>query len=902
MVRERVAASAIAALVICVSMGALGGCTATSLGTGTAAVTASTALSDARQFTREWYETSEALSPKPAVTKRTQTILADPGGIDHLGTANVVVLSSNVESIASVDSTADGVTRLRSQGAEVELTLQGAANANGVIVDGHLVYANAAPGGGHRIVRAAADRIEDFVTVDAQGPKELVYKIALKSGIAGLRVVADTVELLDQGGAPRLRMRRPLIVDSFHKQVAGTVAIAGCTVDQDPRGPWDRAVTPPGSSSCDIHVSWPSSVSFPILVDPDWSSTGNMILPRLDHTLTALDDGRILATGGSNDSMGPPFFETELFDPSTRTWAMTGLLNVARTGHQAVRQLDGKVMAIAGMGPSLVAIASVEIYDPTSGTWTTTGSLSTPRRLFAAAFTISGNNPVVVVAGGYNDSVTPAQFLSSAEVFTGGGSTWSSAGTMSTGRASLAMSRLSDSRLLATGGTDGTIDFASTEAYTPGGSWASAGNMGTARQRHTQASLSNDTAVIAGGYTSGASVPTQTTEVYRTSTNTWQSGPTMSSPRVFHTATPLGGLLLLGGGEGDVGQLLSSVDRYDSSTNTITADSPLTRGRAKHATTDTWGGAWLVLAAGGEDLTGGPAINTTDAHSRNVVSAGQTAPPIDIGWTNTNLKGNLSSASTVSAFVKNTGTISRTVNVTLRGFGLDHREATRAIATYNIPASTTQNFSFLVGDIPMQSIGIETELQLEADWVGGGGITARVVTPPLFVKFASGYGTATFTGWEGDDDQVPTNPAWTSFSQVLDSIRSSALSVFTATGRYWNGHKFINYTSSGTKRPSYLFRGPRKKKFDELRGLPGNQPPENNPPPNSFQICTTWKAQYLDGGYGESYFNTNAPVDIPARYARFLVAGSNPGDPIIYDSYLYAGGCTGYMNMPDGNY
>jgi len=78
--------------------------------------------------------------------------------------------------------------------------------------------------------------------------------------------------------------------------------------------------------------------------------------------------------------VGSLWFETskttELYDPGTGTWALTGPLNVGRVYHAQVLLPEGNVLVMGGYDhPSNATYNSVEMYRPDTGTWSFVASL-----------------------------------------------------------------------------------------------------------------------------------------------------------------------------------------------------------------------------------------------------------------------------------------------------------------------------------------------------------------------------------------------------------------------------------------------------------------------------------------------------------------------------------------------
>ena len=140
--------------------------------------------------------------------------------------------------------------------------------------DGSIVYPRAYAGG-DVIERTTADGVEDSISFPSPpAVPQVDYDVTLGTGVAGLRLVENTLEFVDASGNPRLRVSRPTIVGADGQSADPALSVDGCAVDADPTVPWNRPVVPPGATACVLHVNWSAAaVLYPALLDPSWTST-----------------------------------------------------------------------------------------------------------------------------------------------------------------------------------------------------------------------------------------------------------------------------------------------------------------------------------------------------------------------------------------------------------------------------------------------------------------------------------------------------------------------------------------------------------------------------------------------------------------------------------------------------
>ncbi len=93
-----------------------------------------------------------------------------------------------------------------------------------------------------------------------------------------------------------------------------------------------------------------------------WSETGSLAGPRAGHTATLVADGRVLVVGGGRGfDADTEVAEAELWDPQTGTWTTLPGPHAPRIGHTATLLQDGRVL-VAGGRHDGVALATAELW------------------------------------------------------------------------------------------------------------------------------------------------------------------------------------------------------------------------------------------------------------------------------------------------------------------------------------------------------------------------------------------------------------------------------------------------------------------------------------------------------------------------------------------------------------
>lgn len=429
---------------------------------------------------------------------------------------NNLVASPKLKTSVLLASRADGAFRVTDEQSRlsVDVSLRGATNSIREDVDGYSVYRSAYAHGAHVMHRTSVQGTEDYVFFPDEVPAtpELRYDIALSDDVAGLRLVSNTLELLDKTGTPRLRMNPPYAVDGDGQKVGVHVAIEGCVYDSSGVMPWGRPTIDPGARQCTVHLTWDGSAKAPLVVDPAWIYTANEITPRLNMSATVVGN-KVVVAGGD----------------------------------------------IGGDAGSVTVFDTVEYYDVDTMTWAVGPNMPSPRTDHAAALLQVNNNPYLYVMGGRTSNTTITDEVVKLDL---NGGTWLTGLKMPSGVAKPTSTLLADGRVLLAGGLTGTPSSPTNIAmvYDPANTNWSQSNFGEARVGHTATLVQDQYVLIAGGRSTGGLA--SFIELFETVGSTWvKLNNSLAQKRVRHTATRLkDNRVMFVGGEADGDMPIASVE------------------------------------------------------------------------------------------------------------------------------------------------------------------------------------------------------------------------------------------------------------------------------------------------------------------------------------------------------
>lgn len=291
-----------------------------------------------------------------------------------------------------------------------------------------------------------------------------------------------------------------------------------------------------------------------------WRQVSTALAPlatgRAGHTVTKLQDGRVLVCGGADVNLAV-LGSGELYDPATDSWTPTGAMGSVRAGHSASLLADGRVLVVGGttdisdaLAGATNALKTTEFFDPTTGNWSAGPNVNRAHVAHIAATLASGD--VLIGGGGSYTTLFGLRIPAidnHAQTFVFATGTWTSEVSMKADRAGASAVLLNDGRVLVAGGIGGSLTspnhLASSETYDPVTTkWTSRGAMSTARSGMPLLVLPGTHKVLAAGGATGTSVtapiPTDLVELFDPTSNAFTVVTPLPEPRAGSAALVLG--------------------------------------------------------------------------------------------------------------------------------------------------------------------------------------------------------------------------------------------------------------------------------------------------------------------------------------------------------------------------
>lgn len=469
-------------------------------------------------------------------------------------------------------------------GAQLSVRLEGATDAplrldrEGESTVG-ASYKDALGPGESLLLRQTEDGLEDWVHLLT--PRALSYRVTLGPTIIGVRSLGTSVEFLAEGGTPVLRAARAVAISEDGQRTPLRFEVSACAVDEDPRAPWNRAIQAPGAEECLLTLNVPAELSGPLWIDPLWSTTADLAVPRQGLKLALVGTGaatRVLAVGGvaGLSALGPPSFAVELFDPNTNTWASLtggGALSAGVKNH-TLSSLPGGRALLAGGEETEQVLNTAKVFNPGTSTWTDVPNMSTARRGHTATALADGR---VLVVGGTDG----ANSLSSAQIFNPSSNTWAPTASMAEERVDAEALLLPSGKVLVVSGYNDTVFCEnSSELFDPAG----AGTFGVPRitaygtYGHALAPLGPERVLFSGGEQGGfpAGSLVNADQFYDIASDSWSAGPADEGSQRRNGGIanlPNGATIVFGGCEHNDNNLAGPCDLVVTSTLAYGPDS-----------------------------------------------------------------------------------------------------------------------------------------------------------------------------------------------------------------------------------------------------------------------------------------------------------------------------------------
>ena len=426
----------------------------------------------------------------------------------------------------------------------LEVRVRQQVEGEGKLVGKAVAYERA---GGTSFWTVGTQGVEEWIELEPGSTRADAPALSWEVEGGRLRQTENLIEVLDEEGIAHFRVSAPVAYGEGEREVPVRLEV--------------------NETRIDLYVD--AETNEALLIDPVWTGTGSMTTPRVQHSVTRLENGKVLIVGGkSGTSDGTVLGTAEIFDPETETFTLVVPLSgslTARFAHTAslLRDGSGRVLVAGGFpGANAAALRSAQLYNPTSNVWSTVGNLGSARGSHGAVALASGG---VMVAGGMSGNTGSSIRLTTVEIFDPNNQSWSSTTTsLGVARRYPALAQLADETVLVIGGdTSSSPPSRAVDRFNPTTRQRisySATGLAAGRSGSSAVTLLDGRVLVTNGAIAGSS--SGYAEIFSLATNAWTATGAMKANRTGAPAVLLDEKVLVAGGGASAAGALATAEIY----------------------------------------------------------------------------------------------------------------------------------------------------------------------------------------------------------------------------------------------------------------------------------------------------------------------------------------------------
>ncbi len=197
-------------------------------------------------------------------------------------------------------------------------------------------------------------RVEPIESLEPNTEYELIVGVGVTSAAGSPLAAAQRICFITESATPTVRPDQ--LLDLGDRLNVGRAFARGIRL-RDGRFMIFGGFIDETDATDTVEIWDPATLSFSV-------HTSKMMVPRAEHTLTLLPNGRVLIVGGVSTVGGAPLASTEIFDPASGNFAPSAELLTARRWHAASLFASGlEVMVSGGFDAAGERLDSVEVLD-----------------------------------------------------------------------------------------------------------------------------------------------------------------------------------------------------------------------------------------------------------------------------------------------------------------------------------------------------------------------------------------------------------------------------------------------------------------------------------------------------------------------------------------------------------